>query len=370
MWLVGNEATHTAFLAALARSHGLSVTVKAYLAGVELGGVPVDAGQVTVSARRRVRRSLDLEAPEQHWPATASDLLSPYGVELRAWWTLIAGATVYPDVPVFTGRVESVSRDRHSGRVRVRCQDRFAAINDAGFEDLRAATAGVTIPVAISILIREVFGEVAVTDLTGSTVTIPTGLIWRDGDGSRGQAIDDLAMAIGAEVLSLPDGNFVIRPMPSLAATPVWTVATGAGGVVVRDSQTKARTGVANRWIVVGEQTTATAPTRAVVTEGAGPLAYGGPFGRVVRRVSSPLVASTAQAYAVGNAFRERVRGLARTRTLEVVANPAVEAGDVLQVEVGTSSGIEREWHIADELTLPLTVSPPTMTIDTRSTEV
>lgn len=367
MWTVGDTTTHIAFLAALVRDHGYTATAKTYLDGDLLGEIPIvgdSTGIIKVNSRQRVRRQADLEVPERYWPTTDGDLLSPWGVELRVWVTISQGTRTFPEIPVFTGRVEQVTRERRTGKVKVRALDRFAQINDEGFEQLRSLPVG-AITAGITTLIHEVYPDATVTDTTGSTATIPTGLMWRDGDGSRGQAVDDLALAIGAEVIELPDGNFVIRPMPSLSNSPVWTVATGEGGVIVRDAQTIARTGVANRWIVVGEQTTAAAPVRAVVTEQYGPLAYGSPFGRVVRKVSSPLIGSYGQAVAAGEAYRVRVRGLARTRDVTVIANPALEAGDVLQVEVPADDS--REWHIADEFDVPLTPLAPTMTIGSRS---
>ncbi|HET8684971.1 MAG TPA: DUF5047 domain-containing protein [Micromonosporaceae bacterium] len=374
MWLVGDEQTHAAYLAALAGSHGMRVTVKAYLDGAELGTVPVAAGSggVKVDAGSRVRRTVDsLLVPEAYWPAHARDMLSPYGVRLRIWHTVTTGTYTFPPVPVFAGRVESVSRVRRSGLVRVVGLDPMAQVNDDAFEEIRPAPRGTRVTQAIADLIREVHPDAAVTDTTGSAVTVPAGVQWRDGDGSRGQAVDDLARSIGAEVLALPDATWLIRPLPSLSDPAVWTVATGPGGVLVRDAQSLSRTGVANRWVLIGEQAATTGdPVRVVVTDDdvTSPLRYGGPYGRVTRQVSSPLLATAAQAHAAGVAYRERVRGLARTRELEVVANPALEAGDVVEVTVATDG--DREWHIADQFEVPLTVDPPTMSVATRSTEM
>jgi len=360
MWQVSDPSTHAAFLAALAQSHTYTPTVKTYLDGVELGTVLLQSGRIRVSGRTQVRRRAYLTVPESQW----TDQLSAYGVELRAWVTVAAGNITYPPVPVFTGRVERRERSRRSGLVQVECWDRFAAINDDAFETPRATPAGARIADATATLIKETHPSVAVTDLTGLPSTVPAGLTWDLGDGSRGLAIDRMALAIGAEIVALPDGNFLQRLYPTLTDEPAWQVATGPGGVIVADAQVETRTGVANRWIITGNQTAAGVSVREVATIIGGTLRYGGPYGRVVRYHTDPMITSTVQASQVGAAILARVEGMARQRIVTVIANPALEAGDVLAVS--TADGLE--LHIADEFDVPLTADIPTMAVASRST--
>ena len=112
-------------------------------------------------------------------------------MEIRAWWTLRTGLTPWPPVPIFTGRVETVARARRSGLVKVTCADRFAQINDEGFEGARRAPAGVNPIAAISALIQEVYPNAAVIDQVHTLTTVPAGLAWDAGDGSRGKAVDE-----------------------------------------------------------------------------------------------------------------------------------------------------------------------------------
>ena len=348
------------FLDALTGSHSYTSTVSTYLGDTKLADIPVGGGRVVVDGASQVRRRAYLSVPEQQW----TDDLSPFGVELRIWVTIGSGTTTFPPVPVFTGRVQTRSRARRSGLIDVECWDRFAAINDDGFEAPEPAPYGSRIVDAIRSLIGETHPGVSVADMTASNSTVPAALTWDYGDGSRGRAIQRMALAIGCEVFALPDGTFLQRRYPSLDDPPAWSVATGDGGVIVSDVQREDRSGVANRWIITGAQTAAAVTIRETVSITAGPLRYGGPYGRVVRQFSDPMITSSGQGQQSGRAILARVQGLARQRRLGVIANPALEAGDVLAVT--TEDGYE--LHIADTFEVPLTASTPTMEIASRST--
>lgn len=350
----------TAFLAGLTGSHGLATVAKTYFDGAETGTLSIDPGSVVrVSARSQRRRSARLVLSEAQW----TDLLAPTGVEVRIWSTIVVGTYTHPLVPAFTGRVERRRRARRTGLIGVECWDRFADVNDDAFDVPRPAPEGTRIASAIADLLLETHPDATVTDLTTSNDTIPGGLTWDAGDGARGRAIDRMALSIGAEVVALPDGNFVIRPTPTLTDTAVWSIATGPGGVVIADAREESRTGVANRWVVTGNASAAGQSVREVVTLDSGPLRFAGPYGRVTRTYTDPMITTSAQAYTAGLAILARVQGLARQRTVDVVTNVALEAGDVLSVS--TEDGTER--HLADEFDVALTPDQPTMSIASRS---
>ena len=354
------------WLDALTRSQGLYVRVEVWFADQLVSTVDVDSGAVAVTARNRVRRKLKIAVPERLWPALDTDLLAPYGPRLKVFRGILDGAGALVGgrpAPVFAGRVEQVGEyDRRSGSVPVAAVDPFADINDAQFEEPFIPQAGTRITTVIGQLVVEVHPGAVVDDRTGSVATVPDGIMW---DTDRGKAIDDLAAAIGAEVFFEPDGiTCVIRPVPTLDGLPVWTLSTGAGGVIVRDTRSKSRTDVANRLIVHVERPNATPLlVRCTDDRAASPIRYGGPYGKVVRHMSNPLITDAAQATVAGNARLARSIGLTRTRAIECPPNPALEAGDLIAVV--TDDGVE--LHIADAF--PVGLGPDdTMTIATRST--
>lgn len=373
MFQVGDTATHAAFLDALADSHSREAVVEAWFNGSKVGEVEFDTGAVKVTGRNRERRQLTLTVAESLWPTEFTDLITPYGTWLRALVTITSGATVFPQVPVFAGKLLDDELEWMSGRVQVQAADPMWQINRESFESLRAAPANARVVDVINLLIVEVFPSATVLDLTGSQVTVPAGTVWDAGKGSRGKAVDDLASSIGAEVFALPlavwpYGDFVIRPIPGLTDTAVWPFPDGLKAIVEADKRTQSGASVVNRWIMQSERFDA-APIWEAVTDDdpASPTRYGGPMGKLPDFYSSPLFSSSAQARDAGQARLRRTMGLARTREVKVIANPTLEAGDVMSIPI---PGANPEFHIADDFDVPLTPDPAHMTINTRSTVI
>ena len=373
MWTVGDDVTHAAFLAALGSSHGFQGRVETWFSGALTSlDVEFESGAVKVSSRNRERRGLDLTVRESLWPTAATDLLTPFGAWCRAYVTITAGATRFPEIPVFAGKVMKPSRVRWSGQVQVTAVDPMWQINREHFEEIRSAPAGATVPAAILMLLTEVFPGATLDNRTGSTAVIPSGLLWSPGKGSRGRAVDELAASIGAELYARPTQvwpylDAVLRPVPSLNDPVVWTFPDGRESIVAGDKLEQSGAGVVNRWIVTVERQDA--PTISVpVTDDnpASPTRYGGPMGRLPDYLSSSLITSEGQAYAAGQAKLNQTLGLTRPRTVTVPGNPALDGGDVLAIGV---DGETATRHIADDFTLALQADPPSMDITTRSTE-
>jgi hypothetical protein len=155
-----------------------------------------------------------------------------------------------------------------------------------------------------------------------------------------------------------------VRPVPTLAGAPVWTLRSDSEDAVIISDQTgRARTDVANKVVVDVERSGDTPLLVAVAdTNPLSPTRFGGPYGKVVRHMSNALITTAAQAAVAGEARLARVIGITRTREIECPPNPGLEAGDVIRIE--TSEGTE--IHIADSFTLPLNAEA-TMRIQTRS---
>lgn len=373
MYTVGDQIIHQRFLAALEDSHGYDGRVEAWYNGTLITQIEAASGIVKVNARNTERRSLEVTVSERLWPDLDADPLSPFGVWLRVFAIVTAGAAPFPEVPTFTGPLATVGGPRWSGQLTVKARDPFRQIVRESFETLRRAPAGVHIVDTIRILIVEVFPAADVIDLTGSVALVPESTAWDAKAGSRAAAIDDLAASIGAEVIALPGqvwpgGTFIIRPVPSLSDRIAWTLPDGTRSIVAADERSKSGDTIVNRWIVTSERTDTT-PVREVVTDDnpGSPTRYGGPMGHLPDFFSSPLISDSGQAVAAGRAKLARSIGLARTRSVTVPVNPALEGGDVLAIAV---DGEPVEIHIADSFDIPVTSQPPDMTIDTRSAEV
>lgn len=122
-------------------------------------------------------------------------------------------------------------------------------------------------------LLRDICPVVAHPDVLDGPV--PGALVYGE---SRMDAVEDLLSAIGAVYRMGADGALEI--VPAAGVGPVWTLAGGEDGVLVGLARSLSDEGVYNGAISTG-QTQDGQPLigRAYIT--AGPLAWGGPFGKV-----------------------------------------------------------------------------------------
>jgi hypothetical protein len=135
--------------------------------------------------------------------------------------------------------------------------------------------------------------------------------------------------------------------------SPVWLIDTGALGVMLEAEEALDRTGVYNGVLVVGQNNATDSPVSALVYDAAfdSPTRWGGPFGKVVHIEQSTAVQTVAQAQAAAEALLDKKLGLTRSITLTIAPNPALEAGDI--VDVAFMDG-RRERHVIDAATLDL----------------
>lgn len=373
MFLVGNNpATLKAFLAALGAGHGYSGRVESWLLGEKVADITFESGSVKVTGRNRERRNIgDLKVKEALWPTLPTDPLSPYGMWLKAYVDVTAGATGFPEVPVFAGPVQDADRTRWSGFVAVKAVDPFWRVNREAFEQLRPAPADQPIVDTILVLLREVYPDATLQDLTSSTATVPAGLAWNPGQGSRGRAIDELAASIGAEVFARPTevwpaGDFVIRPLPQVTDPVAWTIPDGDASIVEDDRTVRSGAKVVNRWIGTVERPDSPPLTVTVTDDDPGsPTRYGGPMGKLVDFFSSPVIKTEAGMRVALEAKLVRSISLAAPRTITIPTNPALDAGDVLGIGV---DGEDVENYIADDFGIALQHDPATMSVDARTT--
>jgi hypothetical protein len=155
--------------------------------------------------------------------------------------------------------------------------------------------------------------------------------------------------------------NFVVPNPVSLTFTgqsgdlgyPVWLIDTGDTGVMVEAEEALDRTGVYNGVLVQGQNSAIDSPVSALVYDDdpTSPTRWGGPFGKVVRIDSSTAVQTALQASNSAGSLLDRKLGLTRSLVLSSAPNPALEAGDI--VDVAFEDG-RRERHVIDAIELDL----------------
>ena len=320
-------------------------------------------GSVRVDSSSAVRRVLDATfVSDDGDTSTLTDLLSVNGREIQVWRGIL-----YPNgreevVSVGRFRIDTVEDDvAVPGAVKVTAPDHAARVVDDRFVTPRPATAGRPIAEEIVALIQESIPGVLVY-YPGGTPAIPTGLVWEE---DRWGAVSDLARSIGCVVYADATGAFRVEPEPTLSDPPTWTVSTGARGVVLGGTRRRTREAVYNLVRASSAPADGSTPVYAVAEDNdpSSPTWVGGSFGRVPRYYASPLLVTGGQCLSAARAILARALGARRELAVETIVNPALDAGDRLDVFLA-DGGLER--HLVDSFNLPLTAGESS-SIQTRS---
>jgi hypothetical protein len=350
----------------LTESHSVQVRATAYTAALgTFTGLPVSGGSVSVDSTSTNRRTATVAVSGNLWPASPLDLLSPLGSELLIEYGIVLPGQGVEWIPVIRGVLDKDERvlpvSSGDGSITISLTDRSLWVQEDRLLAPMQTTSGATVVNQIGSLVQSTLPTVAVTDLTGSAQVATVLDIQRD---KWTDGIEMLATALGAEVAFDPVGNFLIRPTPTLTNAPVWMVAGAKGGVLVSIDEVQSRENVYNAVVASGQTSDGTAPVTATVydTDPNSPTLWGGSFGKKPRFYSSPLLTTTAQCQTAGAALLARATGMCATMTLQAIANPALDAGDVIAVAVGNTVAL----HIIDTVTIPLKASD-TQRITTRT---
>lgn len=188
-----------------------------------------------------------------------------------------------------------------------------------------------------------------------------------------------IAAALAGEVYCDARGVPTMAPTPTLDNPVVWRIPYGVA--LVKPTSKQSADGLTNLWVISGDGGDGSATVGPVYAWDDDPnsLTYAGPdpigdplapqrlglpWVRLrVDKYSSALITSTAQAYTVGQSKLADSLGVASSLTFDAVCHPALEAGDVVEVEVRPG-----EWqrHIVDSFSYSLGAA--SMSCSTRTT--
>jgi len=321
-------------------------------------GVPVVSGSVSAQLTNRVTRTASFTLPDEWWPRTATSPLSPYQSVVRIW-----AGTGFSDgseelFPLITGRVWNAARQPNGG-VSFNIDDLAADVVACRFEAPEKSTTATILDEIRRLILGAIPQAVFGTDATTDAPTPQ--LVW---DEDRGQALDDLAQAVGGRWYALGDGSFVVRPFNYQLGPVVQQFLDGPQGLMSTATTAITRDGTANSVVVVAERMDGTEPVRRIardITPGS-PTEFGGKFGRVVQvtKIQTPL--TVAQAQTAARAQLAAVTALAEQWTAGVVPDYTMEPGDTVRLGYRGYSADQ----IIDGITYPL-VTGNTMSMTTRS---
>lgn len=339
----------------------LDSLIPAPMRGEPEGGLCFLSGSVDATLESRVARRLSLSVPSELFPHAATDLLAPFGNEIRVFMgvTLGDGDTGYT-WQVFRGKIEQVT-ETSMGECQLLCGDRAEDVIDVAFASPEKSQPG---NLVVAEFQRLVIGAVPDASFGASDSFLKTveALTW---EFDRGSALDEIAHSVAALWYPLANGDFVLRTIPwTKPSPPVVTVTDQAGGTVNAWSRTRSREQIFNVVTVTGERLSGDAPVHATAsdTNVASPTYVGGNFGvkSIVTRLQTPSTQGGAQSTA--EALLRNYVAPVEIWTLDVVPDAALELGDVLRVRVDGVDVIQ----VVTGFSLPLDLSGM-MSVSTRS---
>lgn len=339
----------------------LEALIPAQRGGDPEGGLCFFNGTVGATLNLRVTRELQFSVPFDMYPLSTTDLLAPFGNEIRAFCgvRLGDGDTTYT-WPVFRGRIRQV-RQYSSGSVSVTCTDRASDAVDNQFVTPQNSQPANSIFVEFQRLIID-----AVPDATfGVSDTFDSPVQQLTWELDRGAALDEMARSVGALWYCLADGSFVMRRYPwTQAQAPVITLTTGTGGTINSWEALRDRNNIYNVVTVTGERLNGQPPVygTAADEDPLSPTYINGGFG--VRSLLDRLQTPSTPGGAMGAARERLAASIAPVEAFQLrcSADASLELGDALLLDVDSRQVLQ----VVSALSVPLTTEGD-MFVSTRS---
>lgn len=365
MWPVS-----AAFLAEMAHGSQDVVTRADVLYGgvVKASGLIVTGGNVnvdvTASPSRRRCTATVVDPTGALIPNDASDVLSPYGYELRLWrGYLVASTGVTELAPLCTCRLsEAKVEDSGAPTIGLSGFDRARSVNRYRFEVPYVVPAGTNYITAIQDLISSRLPGVT---FSAPTTPMTTPLLVFDQMADPWKAASDMAASIGCEVFFDAMGVCVIRTVPNPATDPVtYTYSEGGNAVLLSVTNTLTDDPGYNGAVVDGQPAglppvhsvtydmDATSPTNSLTA-----------YGKVPEFFKSQYIVTQAQADEAAAAMLRRNKGGTEQVSFTAIPNPAHEGGDLVSV-VRAGIGVN-SICLLESFAIPLAASA-SMTATTR----
>lgn len=320
-------------------------------------------GDVTFDTTADVNATLDLTTSID-WPATPTSLAAPYGQEvyIERGVQYANGTKEYVGLGYF--RIDSVEQNNTpNGTIRISGSDRMANVRDGRnatpVQFGPSASVGSVIDFAVGDVVP---GLVSVYDFDAYNTLLGSDHIL---DEDRLKFVQELVAAYGKVAYFDYKGRLQVKTPPLPTTAPVFTINSGAFGVLVSMRRLISRDSVYNGVVARGESAGDLPPVQGVALDlsTASPTYWYGPFGKVPRFFSSPFLVTPDQCTQAATQILQRANGMPYSVSLGLVPNPALEGWDVVLVQY--SERDNSETHIVDKITYSLGVDGA-MGIDTR----
>lgn len=322
--------------------------------------VPVLGGRVTWTTSQQVIGGLKLRVPfttvedgRTHWwrPSSPSDALARFGQTLDV-------SIVSESVLTRLGRFQIMEWSDDGGPIDVTGAGRLQRVMDDRLIQATAPREDGTL--------RSEFTRLLPTDMT---VTFHPSLVDRacpkamEWDESRIDALYEIADAWPARLREDSWGQLQMLPPLPDDPTPVLSFTDGEGGTIITAPVEDSREGAFN--IFVARSSADGVEAQAAVEVQSGPMAAGGPYGRVPTFFASPLLETVEQCRAAAETRRAARMRQSRVYKVTAAPDPRVEVDDPVELVLDKDTERERTvWGVVLGVDLPLTVHDGPMHLD------
>jgi hypothetical protein len=356
-----------AFLKGVGSSHAMAsraTVVAPGQHGVTPTGTPVPIGSasMTFDSTRQVLGAGSLTT-SQNWPASLTDLLTPFGNEVFLERGLVHGGGSVEWVSLGYFRInQAQQQDAPSGAVDLEFSDRMQNVVDARIPIPLTFAAGSTITSIIESLVTDCYTG-ATFDIDTSLATATTNAAQTTADDRYG-FIDNLVTSYGMIWYWDYRGVLVVKPPPD-PDTPLVTLKSGRDGVLVRQTvaRTLGRDGVYSGCVASGQQATDAAPPTALIVDNNpnSPTYWYGNFGKIPQFFSSSFLQTEPQCETAATSIMLKSTGVSYEVDFGMVPNPALEVWDPVAVQLPNLL----ETHVIKQIQIGLAASDP-MTAQTK----
>lgn len=327
------------------------------------GLIYLQGSTVSANLMSPVARNLTLNVPWRLYPVAETDLLNPYGREIRIHRGVrIAGRPLPYTWPIFRGKIQDAGRDQQNGFCSLTCSDLAQDVLDAGFVRPQNSVPGLPLNLEFQRLVKGALPDAEFGDSDDFTESTQP-LAW---EFNRGSAVEEMFSSVGALWYVLPDGRFITRRYPwAVPGAPVITLTDGDGGVILSAGERRSRRDMFNVVTATGERLNGDRPVFATAQDNrpGSVTDVNGDFGvkfKLVRR-QTPSTEGGVQ----GTADAALRTGITPTELVNwtQVPDAAVELGDVVGLDISGRTGL---IQVVSSFTMPVDIGPA-MTVQGRS---
>jgi hypothetical protein len=352
------------------RAGGVAIwyTIAASRSGTPIAGATdlrPTGGTITDTIKPGVAKVLNLEVAAD---PGLYDLLAPAGTTLTATAHVRMSDRSVVDIPMGVFDVNDQSMAVQDHKITLTAPDKWVRIQRAKFITPQYATPGVSVITQLGALITGALGVSEPVNVGSATSAVMCPMLF---EGQRDKVINDIAGWTSQWVRFDRNGTALITWAPSIGPSADWLIDASPSGVLVSLDRQRSRTSSFN---VVGVVSSAAsgelwAPVYAWDSDSTSPTYAGtdplnhpelaGPFGVVPYVYDTPLTMTSTDAYATALSILSQTTGLASQVSLSATINPAIDAGDVIDVLAPRERydiPIAVERHLIETVTHPLVI--------------